>query len=242
MASTRALGMAVVAVAGLAVALPSPAQQQQRTMRTAPAFYFGAGAGVGWASWNNGDFNGVADGLNSVGLGGGGLSQSTTRESTAFAWKVFGGYRFNQYVGVEGSYVDLGKFDYQYQFNQAGTQVGTGNMSYEVASWNIAVVPRLPLENGLFLQGKVGAAFTRAENSFNLTANTYNQSGSDSKSKTNPYVGAGIGYDFPNGLSIIGEYEYFGKAGSAFSYGSNGITGTGRADMNLFSVSGMIRF
>jgi opacity protein-like surface antigen len=115
-------------------------------------------------------------------------------------------------------------------------------MSYEVGSWNIAVVPRLPLEQGLYLQGKVGAAFTRAENSFNLTANTYNQSGSDSKSRTQPYLGVGLGYDFQNGLSVIGEYEYFGKAGSAFSYGDNGISGTGRADMSLFSVSGMIRF
>jgi len=241
MHSIKSLGLAVAAVSGLAIALPSPAQQQ-RPMRTAPAWYFGAGAGVGWASWNSGDFNGVADGLNSVGLGGGGLTQSTTRESTAFGWKVFGGYRFNQYFGVEGSYVDLGKFDYQYQFNQAGAQVGTGNMSYEVGSWNVAVVPRLPLEQGLYLQGKVGAAFTRAENSFNLTANTYNQSGSDSKSRTQPYLGAGLGYDFSNGLSVVAEYEYFGKAGSPFSYGSNGITGTGRADMNLFSVSGMIRF
>jgi OOP family OmpA-OmpF porin len=242
MISKKSLGLAVAAISGLAVALPSPAQQQQRPMRTAPAWYFGAGAGVGWASWNSSDFNNVANGLNDFGLGGGGLTQSTTRESTAFGWKVFGGYRFSQYFGVEGSYVDLGKFDYKYQFNQGGTQVGTGEMSYEVGSWNIAVVPRLPLEQGLYLQGKVGAAFTRAENSFNLTANTYNQSGSDSKSRTQPYLGVGLGYDFQNGLSVIGEYEYFGKAGSAFSYGDNGISGTGRADMNLFSVSGMIRF
>lgn len=240
MVSMRTLGMAVTAVAGLAFALPSPAQQ--RPMRTAPAFYFGVGAGVGWASWNNGDFGNVADGLNSVGIGGGGLTQSTTRESTAFGWKVFGGYRFNEYVGLEGSYVDLGKFDYQYQFNTAGVQTGTGNMSYEVGSWNIAVVPRLPLENGLFLQAKLGAAFTRAENSFNLTVPGFSQSGSDSKSKTNPYLGAGLGYDFPNGLSVVAEYEYFGQAGSPFSYGTNGILGSGRADMNLFSVSGMIRF
>jgi OOP family OmpA-OmpF porin len=242
MVSMRSLGLAVAAITGLVVALPSPAQQQQRPMRTAPAWYFGAGAGVGWASWNSGDFNGVADGFNSVGLGGGGLTQTTSRESTAFGWKVFGGYRFNQYFGVEGSYADLGKFDYQYQFNQAGTQVGTGNMSYEVGSWNIAVVPRLPLENGLFLQGKVGAAFTRAENSFNMTIPGFSQSGSDSKSKTNPYLGVGLGYDFANGISVIGEYEYFGQAGSPFSYGSNGMLGTGRADMNLFSLSGMIRF
>jgi OOP family OmpA-OmpF porin len=242
MMSKKSLGIAVTAMVGLGIALPSPAQQQQRAMRTAPAWYFGVGGGVGWADFNNNDFNNVASGFNGVGIGGGGLSQSTSRETTDFGWKVFGGYRFNQYFAIEGGYTDLGKFDYQYQFNQGGTQVGTGNMSYEVGSWNIALVPRFPLENGLFVQGKIGAAFTRAENSFNLTLPGFSQSGSDSKSETKPLLGVGLGYDFANGLSVVGEYEYYGEAGSPFSYGSNGILGTGRADTSLFSVSGMIRF
>ena len=38
------------------------------------------------------------------------------------------------------------------------------------------------------------------------------------------------------------EYEYYGQVGSGFSYGANGLSGTGRADVNLFRVSGMIRF
>jgi OOP family OmpA-OmpF porin len=240
MQSTKHLGMAVATIAGLITALPSPAQQ--RTMPSAPGLYFGAGAGVGYVSYNYDDFNGVANGLNGAGLGGGGLSQNTSKETTDFAWKVFGGYRFNQYFGLEGSYTDFGKFDYQYQFSQAGLPAGNGSMSYQAHSWNVAVVPRFPLQNGLFVQGKVGAAFTSTENSFNLTAGTFTQQGTDRKSRTNLLAGVGLGYDFPNGLSIIGEYEYYGEGGSEFNYGSNGVGGTGRADLNLFSISGMIRF
>lgn len=241
MQSMKYLGMTAATVAGLLTALPSPAQQ--RTMRTAPGAYFGAGLGVGYASFKGDDFNGVASGLNNAGLGGGGLTQSTSSENTELAWKVFGGYRFNQYIGLEGSYTDFGKYNYDYQFQQAGAPAGTANMAYKAYSWNVALVPRLPMEQGLFLQGKLGAAFTTAENTFNLTAGTLTQQGSDKSNRTNLLAGVGLGYDFQNGLSVIAEYEYFGQVGNQFNYSAtSGLTGTGRADMNLFSVSGMIRF
>jgi OOP family OmpA-OmpF porin len=243
MQSTKHLGMAVATIAGLVAALPSPAQQ--RAMPSAPGFYFGAGAGVGYANYNNNDFDNIANGLNGAGIGGGGLTQNmTSRETTDFGWKLFGGYRFNQYIGVEGGYTGFSRMDIQYQFNQNGAPAGNGSMSYNVYSWNVSVVPRLPLHQagGLYLQGKLGAAFTTVENTFNLNAGAYSQQGTNEKSRTNVLAGVGLGYDFANGLSIIGEYEYYGRVGDSFSYGSGGLGGTGRADMNLFSVSGMIRF
>lgn len=240
MTSMRHLGMAITTVAGLTAALPSPAQQ--RTMPSAPGAYFGAGGGVGYVSYNNSDFSNIANLLNTAGVSGGGFTQSTSKETVDFGWKVFGGYRFNQYFGLEGSYADFGKFDYQYQFSQGGVPAGNGSMSYKAYSWNIAAVPRYGLENGLFVQGKLGAAFTTAENTFNLVVPGFIQQGSDRKSRTNLLAGVGLGYDFPNGLSVIGEYEYYGEAGSTFTFGPNGLNGTGRADLNLFSISGMIRF
>jgi len=241
MKSTKHLGMAVATIAGLVTALPSPAQQ--RTMPSAPGFYFGLGAGVGYANYNDNDFDNIANGLNAAGVGGGGLTQNrTSRETTDFGWKAFGGYRFNQYIGLEGGYTGFSRLESQYQFQQAGVPAGSGTMSYNVYSWNVAVVPRLPLQQNFFLQGKLGAAFTTTENTFNLNAGTYSQQGTNEKSRTNVLAGVGLGYDFPNGLSILGEYEYYGKVGDSFSYGSGGLGGTGRADMNLFSVSGLIRF
>jgi len=245
MKSVRRLGMAAAAVAGLMTALPSPAQQQPRTMPTAPAWYFGGGAGVSWPQFTGSDWNNVASGLNGVGLNGGGpaFTQSSSHDNTAFGWKVFGGYRVNPYFGVETSYANFNKFDYNYQFQQAGVQTGTADMTYKSYSVNLALVPRLPLEQGLYVQGKIGAAFTRTENTVNMTLPTFTQQTSSSKSKTNLLAGAGLGYDFPNGLGVIVEYEYYGQVGTAFSYSpTDGIQGTGRANMNLFTASGMIRF
>src|SRR4249920_1958725 len=150
MMSKKSLGLAVAAIAGVAAALPSSAQQ--RPMASAPSWYFGAGLGASYASYDS-SWGNVANLLNQGGFGGGGLSQSTTRETTDFSWKVFGGYRFNPYIGVEGSYVNLGSLDYQYSFTQNGVQTGNAQMSYKVESWNLAVVPRYPFANGAFVQG-----------------------------------------------------------------------------------------
>lgn len=243
MKSARQLGMAVAALAGLATALPSPAQQQQRTMRDAPVWYFGAGAGVAYGSLNGTDFNNVANLMNQAGIAGGGISQTLSSSTTEFGWKVFGGYRFGRYFGLEGSYASFGTMNMNYQFNQAGVQTGSGTMSYQSHSWNIAAVPRLPFENGAFLQAKVGAAFTTADNTYSLTMPGFTQSSSGSKASTNLLAGAGLGYDFPNGLTLLFEYEYYGRLGNSFSFNpTDGLTGVGRVDMNLFTLNGVVRF
>ena len=82
-----------------------------------------------------------------------------------------------------------------------------------------------------------------AQRRSNLTLPTFTQGSSARRSKTNLLAGAGLGYDFSNGLGVLVEYEYYGKVGSSFSYSpTDGIQGTGQANMNLFTVSGMIRF
>lgn len=243
MKSVRRLGMAAAAVAGLATALPSPAQQQQRTMRDAPAWYIGGGAGLSYGVANSSDFNNLANGMNQAGIAGGGISQTLNDNLTEFGWKFFGGYRFNPYFGLEASYANFGTMSMNYQFSQAGLQTGTGNMSYKSYSWNVAAVPRFPFGDGPFVQGKVGAAFTNVDNSFNLTMPGFTQSGSATKGTTNLLAGAGLGYDFPNGLTVLLEYEYYGPLGSSLSFNfPNGLQGTGRVTMNLFSLNGMVRF
>jgi hypothetical protein len=126
-----------------------------------------------------------------------------------------------------------------YQFQQAGTPAG-GAMRYNVylerrPSPVCRSAPRRPVP----AEARRGIHHYRER--INLTAGTFSQQSSE-KEQTNLLAGVGLGYDFPNGLSIIGEYEYYGQVGNGFNYSASGMSGTGRADMNLFSVSGMIRF
>jgi hypothetical protein len=238
--------LAVIAGAclGLTAPLPSTAQQAPRAFQIAPAFYFGAGGGITYADFNKSDFN-VAALANQAGVAGGGWSQGTDLGHLSASWKVFLGYRFNPYLAIEAAYAGLGSFDETIQLFQGGAYVGNANMKYGAYSINIAAVPRLPFPNGLFLQGKVGAAFVTAENTYNSTVTVPGLflSPNSKKTTTNLLLGAGVGIDFPNGLSLLTEWEYYGEVGNATSISPvNGYTGTGRADLNVFTFSGMIRF
>jgi len=224
------LGIALFLVSGTASAQRSLAQTDA-AFRTAPAFYVGAGAGGGHLSFDNSDFN-IAGQLNAAGLCTG-CTQSWNKSTWELAWKVFAGYRFTPHIGIEGSYVDLGSFKQKFTIGGGGT--GNLNADYRPTSWNAAVVGRLPFpESGLYAQGKIGAAFTTVRNSLkgNVLGVPIDQTERDSK--TNLYLGAGLGYDFASGLGLIAEYEYFGKVGNS--------SDTGRATADLISVSAMMRF
>ncbi|MGH8696441.1 MAG: outer membrane beta-barrel protein [Burkholderiales bacterium] len=189
------------------------AQQRTQTgIPTAPTWYVGAGAGVSYYDMKSQDLN---------------LVPSVTTQgfdSTGFGWKLFGGYRFNPYFGLEGSYADLGN--------------SSGGLKYAVHSWNVAGVGRIPFASGFYLQGKVGAAFTRAQSS------PFGQTVGNTSYKTNVLVGGGFGYDFPSGFGLLAEAEWYGRTGTATGVDPTTglIVGTGRADSYLFSVSSMFRF
>jgi OOP family OmpA-OmpF porin len=62
-------------------------------------------------------------------------------------YKLFGNYMFNNYLGVEGGYVDFGAPD-------AGTVLGTA--SIEATGWNLYLVGNLPLGDAFDLFAKAG--------------------------------------------------------------------------------------
>jgi OOP family OmpA-OmpF porin len=186
--------------------------QQYGNIRTGQVWYLGAGAGVSYYDLESADRNAIPS-ITTMGF-----------DSTGFGWKIFGGYRFNPYFGLEGSYVDLGDT--------------SGGLKYAMHSWNIAGVGRVPFGTGFFLQGKVGAAFTRAQST------PFGQTVGSTHYKTNVLVGAGFGYDFANGFTLLGEAEWYGKTGdpAAVDPTTGLVTGTGRTQSYLFSASGLFRF
>lgn len=230
-----ALGLAT---AGAALAQQRSLAQAEAGFRTAPAFYFGGGVGGGYINPQSSSFD-VATQLNAAGACvGAPCTQSWSKDTTDWGWKVFGGYRFNPYIGIEGSYADIGSFKQQFTIFGAGT-TDTLKMKYQVTSWNIAAVGRFPFpETNFFLQGKLGGAYVMTKNSFSGTvpgvAGTVAVNTSEKSERWNPFFGAGFGYDFTNGLTVVVEYENFGTAGDA---------DTGKANnAALLSVNGMIRF
>jgi OOP family OmpA-OmpF porin len=199
-------------VIALAAADSAVAQQRAAGIPTAPAWYVGAGAGVSYYDMKSEDLNMIPS------VAGQGF------DSTGFGWKLFGGYRFSPYFGLEGSYADLGN--------------SSGGLKYAMHSWNVAGVGRIPFASGFYLQGKVGAAFTRTQSS------PFGQTTGNTHYKTNLLLGGGFGYDFPSGFGLLAEAEWYGRTGNptAVDPSTGLITGTGRAESYLFSVNSMFRF
>jgi OOP family OmpA-OmpF porin len=118
---------------------------------------------------------------------------SFTDHTTAF--KLYGGYQFNENFGIEGGYADLGKAEYTYS---GVTQSGTPRSIY------VAATGTMPLAERFALIGKIGAARTR-------TTITTTGFADDKQSKTTLLLGVGTTYAITPTILAVVEYEYFGK-------------------------------
>jgi len=225
-----------LAIASALAVLAAPVSAQQAS----PAgFYIGAGLGVGQASYEGSDFD-VTGLLNDEAVASGlapAFTGSLSKDKTAFGYKFFAGYRFNQYFGVEGSWAYLGKFNLDGTFAYAGAPLVTASGDYEGSSWNLAAVGRYPFGNGFSVQGKLGAAFTTAKLSASINSASLpvvNFGTSEKENKTNFYWGLGLGYEFNPHVGLVLEYENFGKLGSSDT--------TGQVTMGLWTANILYKF
>jgi OOP family OmpA-OmpF porin len=197
--------------------------------QSASPYYLGGGLGQTTNKYNTTDFS-----------AGAGVSESKDQKDTA--WKMFGGYRFNQNWAAELGYTNLGKFTYG---NSAAT--GSFTETYKTSSWTGAAVGTMPLMNGFSLLGKAGLAYNVAKGSisgsgaFGAGATAFNPTGT--KRKTDLLLGVGLNYDFSPQVGMRLEYEDFGKFGTAIpTTGASANGNIGRAKDSLWSMNLVYRF
>lgn len=129
-------------------------------------------------------------------------------EGTDFGWKIFGGYRFSRYFGIDVGYYDLGEPD---------DTISGINAKVELTGWNFSGVGVLPLGRFEFF-GRLGlfAWDGKATASVGSFSDTANDSGTDGS------AGIGGSWAVNKKLRIRGELEGFaiGDAGaSLLSFG-----------------------
>lgn len=148
---------------------------------TQPGFY--VGAGVGKASIEVDDTGFDAD-------------------DTAF--KVFGGYNFNQYFAVEATYFDGGKPDERF---------GSGVVEAATDGVNASAVGRLPIGDVFSLFAKVGFASYDVEVTTRIrNATVFSATGSDEDLS----YGIGGAFDFGS-FELRGEYEAIDISDGSFN-------------------------
>lgn len=158
----------------------------------APAQGFYVGGSVGRSDAD--DSNAVPD-----------LITSGSVDGTDTGFKIFGGYQFNPYFGLELAWVDLGTAKYSGSFS--GFPVTGG--SVKTQGFNFSAVGTYPFGSGFAVFGKVGA-FAWESKQNDVTAGT---PFSNKESGGDVSFGVGASYDFTKNIGIRAEWERFKAVG-----------------------------
>ena len=116
---------------------------------------------------------------------GGNVDGQGITDPSSTAVKLYGGYSFNPYLGVEAGYVDLGRFR-----SSAGRLKGNGAF--------VDAVGTLPLGNDFSALARVGV--------FN---GKLDSDGIGSDRGTNIKVGAGLQYDISKAVGVRAQWERY---------------------------------
>ena len=81
-----------------------------------------------------------------------GLDCSSESSDTAF--KLFGGYRFNQYFSLEGGYADWGEVSIQ--------PISVARLSFDATGPYLAILPGIPVGDKVTLFGELGVGYLDA--------------------------------------------------------------------------------
>jgi OmpA-OmpF porin, OOP family len=156
---------------------------------------------------------------------GGFSSYALTQDRRDTAYKVFGGYQFNRYWGLEGGYFNLGKQNF------TNTTVPTGHLRADLRTEGLLadVVLTLPITDNFSALARAGATWARTRTQFTTDgAAVLNSTNvSPSERKVNPKLGVGVQYAFSDGLMLRGEAERYRITDAVGGHGNT----------NLYSVS-----
>ena len=144
-------------------------------------------------------------GITNALLGEGFTTTSRRDDKNDTGFKLYGGYRFNSFLALEGGYFNLGKFGYN-----AGTlPLGTLNGRIKVSGVNLDLVGSVPLGEQFALFARAGVIDAEATDTFTGTGAVTVTNPNPSKRAVNYKFGAGLGYDFTPALGMRVEVERY---------------------------------
>lgn len=183
-----------------------------------PGFYLGAS--VGQTNISTDDL--VSDTVNEL-RAAGVPNVSSDDSNRDVGWKIFAGYQFNPYLGIEGGYVDFGKYDPQITASDGITNFKIkGEIDSQAMFFD--VVGHLPVNESFSAFGKVGLAFTRTDASISASlTNFFSASAKTDENEVVPKVGVGVRYNITKQIGVRAEYEYYYNVGEEDTTGETSI-------------------
>ncbi len=142
-------------------------------------------------------------------------------DKSEFAGKVYGGYKFNKYLGAEGALVYLGSADAN------GTFLGVPVTSDVYAGGlELAGTGTVPITDQFGILAKLGVLFWGIHSEVG-TGFERDENG------TSFATGVGLKYDITKNVGIRLEWERFWQVGNST---------IGESDVDLFTIGGLYRF
>lgn len=125
------------------------------------------------------------------------VARQSLKESTT-AFKIYGGYNYTQNFGVEAGYADL---------REASISGGGATATSKPRALYVAATGTLPVNEQFSVFGKLGVSANRTKIGARYTG--FNESVTDNQ--TSPFIGVGAAYVLNKNVSLVAEYENFGK-------------------------------
>lgn len=188
----------------------------QVSAQNAGEFYGGAGVGKAQSKIDH-------DRINAGLIGAGATSTSMTHDQKDTTYKIYGGYQFAPYLGIEAGYFKLGSFG----FNSTTLPAGTLDGRIQIEGMNIDLVGNMPVNDQFFVLGRIGVHNARARDTFTSTGAIVVTNDRPEFREVNYKMGLGLGYKFSQSVSLRGEIE---------RYRINDAVGN-RGDVNVATIS-----
>lgn len=188
------------------------------------AIYGGAGAG-GAKLKSTANDNYMANNAASL------TAPSLSKDNSDIGYKLFVEFDFTKHIGLDIGYYVLGAQSWRV----AGTYLGqptSDKLTYKTTGLGLSLLGRLPLTDHFNFFGRAGAFSWHAdahEFSNDGRAWEYNNTG------TSAMFGAGAEFKFMKAFGLRAEWE-------RFAVGKNGTGNSGKATIDLISLSALFKF
>lgn len=154
-----------------------------------------------------------------------------SKDETSTAWKVFGGYQINRYMGVEAGYVDLGKASFNGRLSVAEPPfpVGTATSGdFDSNAFFLTAVGAYPVTTQFSVLAKLGVS--RAETDARVTLGGL--SASTTGRTTQATYGLGVRFDINKSFAVRGEWDRFRVGGGILD----------KENVDVFSINAIFKF
>jgi OOP family OmpA-OmpF porin len=148
-----------------------------------------------------------------------------TCDNSATGYKLYGGYRFNEFLGVEAGYADLGSFS-----ATLAASYGSINDKIKLRGAIAQAVLHLPITGEFSVFGKGGGIYWDLKSDTYINGVPSNRSGNG----LDVALGAGVQYFFTPHFALRAEFEYFPNVGKTDT--------TGDYDQQLWTIGAVWKF